>query len=281
MKPKYAKKRCIIGEGPIWNEKEGLLYYVNGWGNEICALELATCRVRTRPVAAAAIAFSADGRPILSRADGVFSLEEDDSLTSLYDREKYEILYGNDMKVGPDGCVYVGTQSGKRMGVSNKTDGKLYRITPDGEVTVLLDGLILSNGLDWSMDENRLYHTDSDTKMIREYAFDKKTGRVAYTGRELFVPGVDGFTVDKEDKLIVGAWGKGHITLVDTESMTILRDVEMPVRIPTSCGFCGEDMKTLAVTTASYSVDIEKDPLAGFLFLLPMEVGGRKPYLFG
>lgn len=278
---KRIEKRCIIGEGPIWNEKEKKLYYVNGFGDEICIYDPETDEVKTRPVGAATVAFSKDGRIILSRGDGVFFLNDDDSLTPLYDPQKYEILYGNDMKVGPDGCVYVGTQSEKRMGVSDKINGKLYRITPSGEVTVLLDGIILSNGLAWSQDEEHFYHTDSDTKMVREYDFDKETGRLTYTGRELFVPGMDGFAIDTQDRLIVGAWGKGHITVVDTKKMEIERDIDMPVRIPTSCNFCGDDMKTLAITTASYRTDLEQDPLAGFLFLMPMEVGGRLPYLFG
>ena len=92
---------------------------------------------------------------------------------------------------------------------------------------------------------------------------------------------VDGFTVDEQDRLLVGAWGKGHITVVNTQRMEIERDIDMPVRIPTSCSFCGEDMKTLAITTASYRTDLDRDPLAGFLFLMPMEVGGKLPYLFG
>ncbi len=277
----HIEKRCIIGEGPIWNEKEQLLYYVNGFGKEICSFDPITKEVRTRAVAAAAIAFSRDGRMILSCSDGVFFLEDDDSLTPLYYTEEYRILYANDMKVGPDGCIYVGTQSERRMGVSDKVNGRLYRITPGGEVTVLLDGLILSNGLAWSGDETRFYHTDSDTKIVKEYAFDKQTGSITYTGRELFVPGVDGFTMDKKDRLLVGAWGFGHIAIVDTKTMTLCNPLPLPVRIPTSCNFCGSDLQTLAITTASYRADLSKDPLAGFLFLLPMETGGKEPYLFG
>lgn len=31
-----SEKRCLIGEGPVWNDKEQILYYTNGLGNEIC-----------------------------------------------------------------------------------------------------------------------------------------------------------------------------------------------------------------------------------------------------
>ena len=49
--------------------------------------------------------------------------------------------------------------------MSDKTDGKLYSIDKHGNVRVLLDGLILSNGLDWSADGKYFYHTDSGTKL--------------------------------------------------------------------------------------------------------------------
>ncbi len=34
------QKRCVIGEGPIWNEKEQRLYFVNGLNDEICSLDI-------------------------------------------------------------------------------------------------------------------------------------------------------------------------------------------------------------------------------------------------
>jgi len=37
----------------------------------------------------------------------------------------------------------------------------LYRLTPDGEVTELVRGVALSNGLDWSDDRRLFYYADS------------------------------------------------------------------------------------------------------------------------
>ena len=39
---KICDKRCIIGEGPIWNVWEEKLYFTNGYGNEICCLDIET-----------------------------------------------------------------------------------------------------------------------------------------------------------------------------------------------------------------------------------------------
>ena len=52
----------------------------------------------------------------------------------------------------------------------------IISIDKDGNVCVLLDNLLLSNGLEWSVDEKRFYHTDSDTRIIKEYDFDKISG---------------------------------------------------------------------------------------------------------
>ena len=278
-----SKKRCVIGEGPIWSVQEKKLYFTNGMENEICIYDVGSdsLTVRKTPVGIAAFAFDTKGRLLVSHADGVHFLSKDGAMSPVYDEAKYQIRYANDMKVGPDGALYVGTQSGRRKGVSDLVDGKLYRIAPDGEVRVLLDGLILSNGMEWSIDETKFYHTDSDTDIIREYDFDKATGDIVYTGRELSVEGVDGFTIAADNCIYATQWGRGCAAVIDTEMMQIRETIPLPSRIPASCGFCGEDMRTLAVTTATYHADLTEDVNAGFTVLLPMPVSGRAPYLFG
>ena len=69
--------------------------------------------------------------------------------------------------------------------------------------------------------------------------------------------------------------------MVDTETLSVKSHIEIPARIPTSCGFMGEGMDHLAVTTADYGSDLEKDPNAGFTVIQMMNTTGRVPYLFG
>ena len=277
------QKRCVIGEGPYWNPEKRKLYFTNGMGwNEICIYDPYTDDLIARPIGfgAAAFAFDTQGRLIVSHADGVHILNDDNSLTPIYDNDTYRIRFANDMKVGPDGAIWVGTQSGKRKGVSDAIDGKLYRISPSGEVSVMLDGLILSNGMEWSIDEKKFYHTDSDTSLIREYDFDKETGAISFTGRELFLQGVDGFTIGRDERLYVGCWGQGYVAVVDTNSLSVVDRIPTPCRIPSSCGFCGEQMNMLAITTACYGIDASEDAYAGFTLLRQMTTTGRVPYLY-
>lgn len=276
-------QHCIIGEGPIWNRFSNKLYQVNSYADEILEIDMETGEGITRklPFGVAAVAFSKTGEMLVSCQDGAYILNSDNSRTPLYDTNQYEIKYGNDAKVGPDGRFYIGTQSEKRKGAGPQTDGKLYSIDKNGKVKILLDGLRLSNGFDWSMDERRFYHTDSDTGIIREYDFDKEKGEISFTGREAAVKGVDGFTVDRNDFLYVACWGQGHIAVVDTADMQIKEYIHVPARIPASCCFAGEKMDKLVIVTASRSAGISVDENAGYTFICETKTGGRFPYLFG
>lgn len=274
------EKQCVIGEGPVWNNEDNLLYFTNGLQKEICALDIKTGEITTLPtkIGVAAICFDIDNNLIFSGVSGIYRLKNG-KLEALFDMEKIKIRGFNDGKVGPDGRLYVGTQSEKRRGISEKIDGGLYSISPDGEVNTLLYGLRLSNGLDWSMDEKRFYHTDSDTKIIKEYMFDKREGSIEYTGRHIEVPGVDGFTIDENDKIYAACWGKSHIAVIDTKKMETESYMPVPTKMPASCAFCGENMDMLAVVTAS--MDIENDAQAGCTFIKKTDTKGRNPFRFG
>ena len=195
------------------------------------------------------------------------------------DTKKYKITNANDMKVGPDGRIYVGTISGKRVGKSEEIDGKLYRIDKDGNVDILLDGLCVSNGLEWSTDGKKLYHTDSVTGYIKEYDFSENG--IVYTGRKVFLPGVDGFTIDSQDRLIVTRWDDKKVSVVDTKNMTVVEEITVPFANPASCCFAGEDLKKLIVVTANYNTDLIENKNAGYTFLTSRKIGGKPPYLFG
>ena len=279
-----SSARCMTGEGPIWNPFEQKLYHVNALDkNEIHILDVATgeCQIRQLPFGVAAIGFSKEGRMLISCEDGAFYLNADNTREALYDVSKYEILYGNDAKVGPDGRFYIGTISKKRKRMGNEVDGRLYSIDKYGEVKVLLDGLLLSNGMEWSMDEKRFYHTDSDTRIIKEYTFNKENGTIDFTGRFVEIPGVDGFTVGQNDMLYVACWGYSRIAIVDTTDFAVKDYVEVPAKNPASCGFAGRDLEQLIVVTSMLGSDLQEDCNAGYTYGCKLETKGRAPFLFG
>jgi sugar lactone lactonase YvrE len=106
-------------------------------------------------------------------------------------------------------------------------------------------------------------------------------GDIKPTGRELSVPGVDGFTIGADDRIYAACWGKGHIAIADIESMKIVGYIDVPARIPASCAFVGDDMSKLAVVTATYGIPEAEWESDGMVFLHSSDTRGRPPYLFG
>lgn len=276
-----TNKRTIIGESPIWNNREQKLYVTNGLENEILIYDIAnnTLTVRKTPVQAAAICFSKNNELIISHSGGVGILKNNSDIIPIYDNFKYKISNANDMKVGPDGRIYVGTQSGKRLGISDRIDGKLYSIDKFGNVSVLLEGISLSNGLDWSPDEKIFYHTDSDSGIIKEYYFDKISGKITFTDRKVKMPGVDGFCVAQNGDIYATAWGYGCVAVIDALKMQIKKEFKVPANIPVSCCFCGKNFELFAITTATFGADIN-DKNAGLTFLCNAGVKGKPSYYF-
>lgn len=273
-----GNKKSVIGEGPIWNINEQKLYITNGFEKEILIYKN-TVEIRKTPVTCAAVCFSADNKLIVSYEGGVGILEKNATITPIYDITKYEIKYANDMKVGPDGRIYVGTQSSKFQGVSDEVNGKLYSIDKFGKVSVLLDGLILSNGLDWSPDEKVFYHTDSGVGIIKEYNFDKIYGKISFTGREIKLPGIDGFCVAENGDIYAAIWSEGAITVIDALKLQIKNKIFIPANISASCNFVGKNFEHLAITSATFDCD-KNDKNAGLIFLCDVGIKGKSPYYF-
>ena len=277
-------RRCIIGEGPLWNERDDRVYFVNGYENEVLSVDIETKELFIKKLPAphtgvAAVAFGKNGDLILSRDNGVFILRGEEYIP-LYDTEKYQLHRCNDMKVGPDGRIYVGTLSEKKCGISDRVDGKLYSIDKDGNVRELLDGICVSNGMAWSGDGKRYYYTDSETKIIKEYDFDKESGDITFTGREIYVAGVDGFTIDENDRLFAACWGKGHVAVVDTDKMEIIRYIDVPAKIPASCNFAGALLDRLVVVSATWGIPEDKWVNDGKTFITNPGTRGQLPFLF-
>ena len=90
--------------------------------------------------------------------------------------------------------------------------GSLYRLDPDGRVTVMETGVHVSNGLGWSPDDKRFYFTDSGRRHIYVYDFDANSGRIENKRIFAEVPEgsgtPDGMTVDAEGSCLERALGR-------------------------------------------------------------------------
>lgn len=132
----------------------------------------------------------------------------------------------------------------------------VYRLTSDGELTLLTDQLPRPNGIALSPDEKTLYVAQSDPKAAIWMAFPIREDGTLGTGRVLFDatkwvgrrPGLpDGLAVDQQGNL--WASGPGGILILTAEGRLLGR-LNTGQRT-SNCTF-GEDGKTLFITADSF-----------------------------
>ncbi|WNV76341.1 SMP-30/gluconolactonase/LRE family protein [Geodermatophilus sp. DSM 44513] len=189
----------------------------------------------------------------------------------------------NDAACDPAGRFLAGTMAfDERPGA-----GTLYRLDLDGTVTTVLDGLTVSNGVDWSPDGRTVYLADSGPGVVHAFAYDPDTG--AFSGGRVLLEfagddGVaDGLTVDDEGCLWTALWGGGQVRRWSPDG-ELLAVVEVPgVTQTSSCAFAGPGRDLLVVSTSAEGLDDAAraaQPDAGRLFTARPGVTGppARPY---
>lgn len=272
---------CTLGEGPVW--AHGRLAFVD--------IERKTAALAQTDGVNAEIVCTAkfDGRvgAILPRSNtGWLAAVEGVGLLLLDERLRNpELLCHpdvgrtnnryNDGAVDPQGRLWIGSM---RLGGDDPA-GALYRVDPDGTHALVLDHLLVSNGLAWSPDAKTLYFTDTGNRRIDAYDFDGADGTITNRRTFMTIEGSfpDGHCTDAEGGLWVAHWAGGRVTRFDPDG-TPTHEVRVPVSNATSCCFAGEDLRTLVITTAH-----ERDmPHAGALFCVRTgHVGMEAPLFLG
>ncbi|TDU88572.1 gluconolactonase [Kribbella voronezhensis] len=165
----------------------------------------------------------------------------------------------NDVVVKRDGSIwftdppYGITSNYEGRAAEQEIDGcHVYRISPDGELTVVADDFVRPNGLAFSLDESQLYVVDTPERHIRRFDV-KDDGRLS--GGEVFAPceaGMfDGIRLDAVGRI----WAAAHdgVHCFDPDG-TLLGKVLFPDVVSNLC-FGGPKRNRLFVTatTSVYS----------------------------
>jgi len=134
-------------------------------------------------------------------------------------------------------------------------DEQLWRLEHDGTVTVLEEGLSLSNGIAWSPNGQVMYHVDTLRHQVSARSYDPSTGEVG-TSSVLIDTGEalpDGLAVDSAGDLWIAMWGEGEIRRFAPDGTP--RDA-LRTGVPhnTSCAFVGPELDLLVVTSAASEV---------------------------
>lgn len=273
-----------IGEGPVWDADQGVLWFVDILAPAIFRFAPAT-RGLTRydmPDQVTSIGLTMDDRLILSLRTAVYFFTPATGKLELLATPEVgaPINRLNDGKVGPDGCFWVGSMHDTRPA---KPTGSLFRITPDGQVSTCFNGLHVSNGLGWSPDGRTMYHADSRGTYIKAYDFNPATGEmrnprvIASPDEATGLP--DGAAVDVEGNYWSAGVTAGCLNVFSPEGR-LVRRIAVPMAAPTMPCFGGADMKTLFVTGLT-RMDGARVLSPGRLIACKMDVAGAPVARFG
>lgn len=271
-------ERSAIGEGPVWEEKDQTLLYVDISGQKIHRWNPATNQrqsMNTEKFVGFAVPRRSGGYVIGegTRFAAVDWTTQTVTPIAHIDADKPNNRF-NDGKVDPAGRLFAGTMALEvSPGVLERKQGSLFTLHTDLSVVRHFDQVDLSNGLDWSLDHRTFYYIDSLTYLVEAFDYDINTGglsnrRVVYRlEKDEGVP--DGMCIDTDGRLWVACYSAGRVIHIDPHTGVRLQTVRLPVQRTTSCCFGGADYSDLYVTSAYQGMDqseMAKQPQAGCIF---------------
>jgi sugar lactone lactonase YvrE len=276
-----------VGEGPVWDQESQRLLWVDITRSLVHLLDPGSGADRSFDVGqhVGAAAFRAQGGLVLALRDGFGLLDLDSGRVETIAHTEMTRPGNrmNDGKCDRAGRFWAGSMSYEERG----RHGSLYRLERDRSVALVLSGVGLSNGLDWSPDDRLMYHIDSLAAGVDAYEFESSTGSISNRRRLIEVSPregtPDGMTVDAEGCLWVGFWKGGAVRRYRPDG-SFLQEVQLPVRQVTSCAFGGPDLGDLYITSAARGLserELEAQPHAGGVFRCRPGVTGlpSHPYL--
>ncbi|MFB6491490.1 MAG: SMP-30/gluconolactonase/LRE family protein [Thermoproteus sp. AZ2] len=272
--------RARLGEGPVYDERNGLLYWLDIEMGRIIVYNENNGKEEyidlKRRDYISSMCLSETGRLVATLRYGFYWVEADGSATPIAEiLERRQDIRFNDGKCDARGRYWAGTMDLNET----RAIGALY-VLEGSALRPVLHNVTISNGIAWSLDNKTMYYIDSPTKMVKAFRFDLEKGQLGGSWiavdmrHEEGIP--DGMTIDSEGMLWVAVYGGGKVVRYDPSSGEKLEEIKLPVSYTTSVVFGGADMKTLYITTAGR----EEKEEAGRLFAVELPYKGVPLYRY-
>jgi D-xylonolactonase len=265
-------------EGPVWDAARGL-YFSDVINGGVFLLDRAdnTSQVVPKRRGIGGMALHESGGLVVGGRDIACVSLKDGTTKSLLAQEAIPGATGfNDLTTDATGRIYVGSLAFKVFGGERPKPGFLHVIDLDGTMRTVSDGVLLTNGLGFSPDGKRLYHSDARAGIVRIYDVrpDGSVGnwrQFASMGPEDGGGGVpDGLKVASDGSVWV-ADAHGSRVAVFAADGRHLRDIAVPLPMVTSLCFGGDDLRDLYIVTGSRGGPSEN---CGSIFRMRADVAG-------
>jgi L-arabinonolactonase len=255
--------RHTLGEGIIWDDRAGCLFWTDIEGSELWSHAPATGALQRWPLPERLCSLALthdDGRLLLGLASGLafFDLASGE-IDRICDVEAHlPTTRLNDGRTDRQGRFVFGVFNQ----AENPKDpvGGFYRLNHDLSLERLpLGGVAIANSICFSPDGRTMYYADSATREIRccEYntnVTDPATGAIAnvreFAAADAAPGDPDGSTIDADGYLWSTRWGAGQVVRFAPDG-TVDRVLTLPAPQPTCPAFGGPDLDVLYVTSAT------------------------------
>jgi sugar lactone lactonase YvrE len=273
--------RAVLGEGPLWDDRTGTLYWVDIERGEIhhCRADGSEHGTRSIGQRVGCIALRRDAPGFVAGLErGVALLSTDASPPEVNRMLQFEDhpegSRSNDGKCDPEGRFWVGTYDATRPDAHSW----LYRIDGSGRQSRTLGPFVCTNGPAFSPDGRTLYCVDSYGRTVYQCAIStagELSGQRVFLRFQETWGYPDGLTCDLEGCVWIAHWGGSRVSRFSPEGK-LLETIELPVLQPTSCTFGGSDLRRLFITSAATGLDpgSNSNGLAGAVFAVDLPVGG-------
>ena len=284
----FDERICVLGESPVaFGESNSEISWVDILGSRVLTRNLLTGEAgefsTTENIGFAlrseggGYLLGTNSGPLLRNPDGslqaLFSLQDVDPQTKLHS------IRWNDAKIAPNGDLILGTMAYSML----QGTSTLFRYSPSkAQLTVLLNDLTISNGMDWSDDGKTFYFIDSGWQAVRSFKFDGDGISEPVTVIEIDPQdgAPDGMCLDSEGGIWVALWGGSEIRRYDSkDNFQLSTRITLPAKFVTSCAFAGTKLDTLIITSATDG-QTGLSPEAGMTFCLQPGVTGRPSRTF-
>ncbi|MFW6363070.1 MAG: SMP-30/gluconolactonase/LRE family protein [Spirochaeta sp.] len=276
--------RCELGEGVVWDEQRGCVWWVDIESRALhrCypGSELITTLTFEQKIAT--VVPTTESTLVIGMEREIREISEDGrTLRSIPFEADMPYTRCNDGKAGPDGGLWIGSMS-TRMQTG---EASLYYMDRSWNLHLAATDITISNGLAWSADISTLYYIDTPTRQIDAFDYSPADGKISGRRCAVRVPGdlgyPDGMSIDSRGRLWVAMYGGECVTVWDPDSGELVERIPVPACRVTNLAFGGRDMKDVYITTGTDGADQQRFPDAGKLFHMRSNVAGTPGYFFG
>lgn len=255
--------RC--GECPMWDHKAQLFYWSDMLEGQIWCYDPANGNISLTASGKNVSGFSMNesGGFVCACHQGLFLWDKNREWTLIASEYEGQALHSNDAIADVKGRFIFGTTFYDQTAGDNYPKGKLYSVDTDKQITIIDEGLHLSNGIGFSPDNKIIYVTDTVLRVIHKYDYNTETG--ALKNKRVFVKipdtdGIpDGMTVDSEGFIWSALWYGSAVVRFDPDGREERR-IQIPSGQTSSVMFGGANFTDLYITTAAEVVRLSAAP---------------------